>query len=116
MTRFLAIATAAGALLAGPALAQGFDPTAQRLEMEQLRARTELNAASAAAFRAQGAMASQQLQAATRNDGGVGAAVAADAEARAEARRQEELRRRAAEDVALELERRRRAAGARPPR
>ena len=113
MTRILSGLVAA-AVLGGPALAQGFDPAAQRLEMERLRAQTEANALSASAYRAQSAVAVQQLQAATVNTGGVSAAVSADTAARAEARRQEELRRQQAQDAALEIERRIRAAGAIP--
>ena len=115
MTRAL-LGLLAASVLGTPALAQGFDPTAQRLEMERLRAQTEINAAAAAAYRAQSAVSVQELQAAVRNDGGVSAAVAADAQARAEARRQEEIRRQAAEDVALELERRLRPIRSSPPR
>ena len=102
----LSVLLAGACLAAGPAAAQGFDPTAQRLEMERLRARTEINAANAAAFRAQGVTASQQLQATSRNDGGVGAAVAADAAVRAQALSEQELRRRQAEEARLDLERR----------
>ncbi|HEX8568822.1 MAG TPA: hypothetical protein VF699_02720 [Caulobacteraceae bacterium] len=105
---------AAASLFGGAASAQAFDPTAQRLDMERLRAQTEANAASAAAYRAQAGVATLQLQATVRNDGGVAAAVAADAEVRREAERQQEIRRRADEDVALELERRIRAAGTAP--
>ena len=115
MIRVLLTAVSA-TLLATPAFAQTLDPAAQRMEMERLRAQTEANAATAAAYRAQAAVTVQQLQASTLKQGGVGAALAADAAVRAEALRQEEIRRRAAEDVALELERRLRAAGAPPPR
>ena len=119
MKRMRALFTliAATGLMAGSAAAQTFDATAaHRLEMERLRARTEAQAATAAAFRAQTGVASQQLQATTRNDGGVAAAVAADIAVRAEARRQDDLARRAAEDAALELERRLRSVQLREPR
>ena len=111
--RRLILAAAAG-LLAGPAFAQSFDPTAQRLEMERLRAQTQANADFAAAYRADAGVAAQQLRATARNDGGVAAAVAADAQVRAQAERERDARRRAAEDAAAELERRLREAA--PPR
>ena len=113
MTRVMLIAAAAG-LLTTPALAQTFDPAAQRLEMERVRAQTELNAASAAGFRSQSTLASQQLQASVGSDGGIGATVAQDAQLRAEAERRRELDRRAQEDAARDLERRVREARTAP--
>lgn len=105
----LALFITALALPATPALAQIADPlAAHRLQMEQLRARTEAQAATAATLRAQTLIAGQQLEATTRNDGGVATALAADAAVRREAERQEDLRRREidARDAAADLERR----------
>ena len=101
-------------LLAAPAAAQGFDPAAQRMEMERVQAQTQVNAAAAASFQAQAAVATQHLQAAGRTEGGVAAAVAGDAALRAEAARQEELRRRAAEELDRQLEERLRTRVAQP--
>ena len=69
MSRMRTLLIAALAAVAAPAAAQTLDPlAAHRLQMEQIRARTELQGLTATVHAAQTGLARQQLQATVRRD------------------------------------------------